>query len=133
MNQPSFTFPGIVEHHYTFCVWLLPKISKFQKDQRYILGTRLQNAAVDTLEYLINASVSEGATKEEWLTKACQRLEHLRFLLRLSYSIKMINSKVYEHGSGRLVETGKMLGGWVKSSRGGTTTSRRSRGVAGQE
>ena len=30
----------------------------------------------------------------------------------------MINGKVYEHGSGRLVETGKMLGGWVKGSRG---------------
>ena len=31
----------------------------------------------------------------------------------------MINGKVYEYGSGRLVETGKMLGGWVKGSRVG--------------
>ncbi len=52
----------MVEHHYNFCAWLLPKISKFQKDQRYLLGARLENAALDILEYLINASVTEGAT-----------------------------------------------------------------------
>ncbi len=77
------------------------------------------------LEYLINASVSEGATKEEWLIKASQRLEHVRFQLRLSHSIKMINAKTYEYGSGSLVETGKMLGGWVKNSQSNANTPRR--------
>jgi len=28
----------------------------------------------------------------------------------------MINTKAYEYGSGSLLETGKMLGGWVKNS-----------------
>jgi hypothetical protein len=125
MPPTAFNFPGIVEHHYNFCAWLLPKISKFQKDQRYLLGARLENAALDILEYLINASVTEGATKEEWLVKASQLLEHVRFQLRLSHSIKMINAKTYEYGSGLLVETGKMLGGWVKNSRSNTDTPRR--------
>jgi hypothetical protein len=58
MTPTIFTLPGIVEHHYNFCTWLLPKISKFQKDQRYLLGTGLENGALDMLEYLINASVS---------------------------------------------------------------------------
>jgi hypothetical protein len=84
MPPTSFKFPGIVEHHYTFCTWPLPKISRFQKDQGYLLGTRLRNAALEMLEYLINASVSEGATKEEWLMKASQSLEHVRFQLRLT-------------------------------------------------
>jgi len=75
MKNSLFTFPGIVEHHYNFCAWLLPKISKFQKDQRYLLGARLENASLDMVEYLINASVSEGTTKEEWLIQASQRLE----------------------------------------------------------
>ena len=75
MNQSSFAFPAIVEHHYTFCAWLLPKISKFQKDQRYILGTRLQNAALDTLRVPDQRlSHWKGPTKEEWLAKASQRL-----------------------------------------------------------
>jgi hypothetical protein len=125
MPPTSFNFPGIVEHHYNFCTWLLPKINKFSKDQRYLLGARLENGALDMLEYLINASVSEGATKEEWLIKASQRLEHVRFQLRLSHSIKMINAKTYEYGSGSLVETGKMLGGWVKNSQSNANTPRR--------
>ena len=30
--------PPIVEQYYEFCAWLLPKVSKFEKDQKYILG-----------------------------------------------------------------------------------------------
>jgi hypothetical protein len=37
----------------------------------------------------------------------------------------MINAKTYEYGSGTLVETGKMLGGWVKNSRNNSDIPRR--------
>jgi hypothetical protein len=36
--------PPIVEEYYDLCRWILAKVSKFQKDQKYILGTRLQKA-----------------------------------------------------------------------------------------
>jgi hypothetical protein len=34
--------PPVVEQYDEFCAWLLPKMSKFEKDQMYIL-THLQN------------------------------------------------------------------------------------------
>jgi len=110
MTDPKeFSYPGIVERCYEFCAWLLPKISKFPKDQRYILGNRLQNSALDMLEAFIDAAPASGQTKLIFLEEAQRRLEHVRFLLRLAYSIRMVNVKSYEYGSRVLVELGKML------------------------
>lgn len=111
-----FSYPGIVEHHYRFCEWLLPKISKFQRDQRYILGSRLQNTALDVLEGLIDVTIAPREEKYARLAQTSRSLEHLRFLFRLAFSIRMINSKSYEYGCGALVETGRMLGGWLNST-----------------
>ena len=116
MSDPKeFSYPGIVERSYEFCAWLLPKISKFQKDQRYILGTRLQNSALDLLEANVDAALAPGQAKLSFVVLAQRRLEHIRFLLRLAYSIRMVNIKSYEYGSRTLVELGKMLGGWMRS------------------
>ena len=119
MTDPKeFSYPGIVERCYEFCAWLLPKISKFPKDQRYILGNRLQNSALDMLEAFIDAAPASGQRKLIFLEEAQRRLEHVRFLLRLAYSIRMVNVKSYEYGSRVLVELGRMLGGWVRSLEG---------------
>ena len=55
-DQKEFSYPGIVERCYEFCAWLVPKISTFPKDQRYILGNRLQNSALDMLKAFVNAA-----------------------------------------------------------------------------
>lgn len=116
MSEPKeFSYPGIVERSYEFCAWLLPKISKFQKDQRYILGTRLLNSGLDLLEANVDAALASGQAKLSFVVVAQRRLEHIRFLLRLAYSIRMVNIKSYEYGSRTLVELGKMLGGWMRS------------------
>ena len=111
----GFSFPGVVEHHYRFCAWLLPKVSKFERDQRYLLGSRLQNTSLDILEHLISASVCPVENKAVWVARASARLEHLRFLFRLSYSIKMVNARSYEYGAKSLTEMGRMLGGWQRT------------------
>ncbi len=119
MTEPKeFSYPGIVERCYEFSAWLLPKISKFPKDQRYILGNRLQNGALDMLEAFVDAALAPGHTKISFLEEAQRRLEHVRFLLRLAYAIRMVNVKSYEYGSRVLVELGKMRGGWVRSLEG---------------
>ena len=115
-NKRLFSSPGIVEHHYRFCEWLLPKISKFQRDQRHILGVRLQNTALDVLEGLIDATIADATVKHESLSLTAQSREHLRFHFRLAFSTRMINSKSYEYGCGVLIETGRMIGGWLKST-----------------
>jgi len=39
-DYKAIQLPPIVEQYYEFCVWLLPKVSKFKKDQKYILGVK---------------------------------------------------------------------------------------------
>jgi hypothetical protein len=112
----EYSFPVIVERHYDFCAWLLPKISKFQRDQRYILGARLQNSSLDLLESLIGATISQGRARSEHFRNAVERLESTRFLFRLALTIKMINPKSYEYGIESLCATGRMLGGWRKKA-----------------
>jgi len=107
--------PPIVEQYYEFCVWLLPKVSKFQKDQKYILGTRLQNHALDALDLIINAALSPRPEKAQHLSAALLKLEHVRYAFRLAVNIKMVNPSSYAHGTERVLQVARKLGGWRKS------------------
>ena len=114
-EQDSFQYPPIVEHYYEFCKWLLPKVSKFQKDQKYILGARLQNTALDGLENIVSAAISEKNKKKDFIEKAILQLEHLRFFLRLSVQAVLLTPKSYLYGSELILGVLKMLTGWKKS------------------
>jgi hypothetical protein len=114
-NTKQLELPPIVEKYYEFCVWLLPKISKFQNDQKYILGVRLQNNALEALEHILDAALSEKSKKEPLLSAAILKLEHVRYNLRLSVQIKMVNPKSYAYGSMKILEVSQQLGAWRKS------------------
>jgi len=114
-EQHSLKLPPIVEQYYEFCVWLLPKVSKFKKDQKYILGTRLQNSALESLELILSAALSSKKEKLPFLEQAILKLEHTRFYLRLAVQIKMVNPKSYAYGSQKIIETSGKLGAWRKS------------------
>ena len=104
VNNREIQLPPIVEEYYEFCVWLLPKVSKFQKDQKYILGVRMQNNALSALEHILDAALSEKSKKEPYLSAAILKLEHVRYNLRLSVQIKMVNTKSYAYGSKKILE-----------------------------
>ncbi len=114
-DYKAIQLPPIVEQYYEFCVWLLPKVSKFKKDQKYILGTRLQNSALESLELILSAALSNKVEKLPYLEQAILKLEHTRFYLRLAVQIKMVNPKSYAYGSKKIIETSGKLGAWRKS------------------
>jgi len=109
VNNREIQLPPIVEEYYEFCVWLLPKVSKFQKDQKYILGVRMQNNALSALEHILDAALSEKSKKEPYLSAAILKLEHVRYNLRLSVQIKMVNTKSYAYGSKKILEVSQKL------------------------
>jgi hypothetical protein len=41
-----------LENAYQFMLWLMPKVEKFPRSQKFLLGDRLQGAALDILEGL---------------------------------------------------------------------------------
>jgi len=117
-RKDSFQLPPIVENYFDFCVWLLQKISKFSKDQRYLLGSRIENLSLTILESLIEGALhKKGLKKMTLLEDVKMKLEQLRYLLRLAMAIRAINKRSHHYGSRRLQEVGTMVGGWIKSMR----------------
>lgn len=98
---------------YDLLKWLMPAISKFPKDKRYTLGQRLENQLLDILALLIEANYSK--VKIDLLKRANIELEILRHLIRLCYDLSFINPARYEYCSEQINETGKLVGGWIKS------------------
>ena len=74
-----------LEAHYRFLLWrfllwLIPALSRFPRDQKFLLGDRIQATALDVLERLIEATYSKR--REEPLTRVNLGLEKLRYFCR---------------------------------------------------
>mgnify|MGYP001564978536 CR=1 FL=1 len=103
----------VVTKTYDLILWILPKLGRFPKEQRFLLAERIENGLLDILELLIEASFSKE--KLEILRKVNLKLEKLRFLIRISKDMRFINIKSYEFSSRSINEIGKMVGGWIKA------------------
>ena len=73
--KPAEELPVILES-YELTAWLLPKINKFPRDQKFLLGDRMQTTVLDILERLIEAKFRRG--RSELLDRANVELEKLR-------------------------------------------------------
>ena len=98
---------------YDVIVWLLSRVEKFPRAQKFTLGDRIVNLALDTLELLIESTYTRQ--RLELLRCANIELEKLRFLIRLSHDFKLISARQYKYISGEINEVGKRVGGWIKS------------------
>ena len=54
--------------------------------------------------------------KNKILKTASNKIDFLKYLIRIAYDIKSINLKRYILLQENIVEIGKMLGGWIKST-----------------
>jgi len=106
--------PIIVTKVYDLLLWMLPKLAKFPKNERYLLGQRIENMLLDILEILIEASFTKE--KLSLLRRANLNLEKLRFLVRLAKDVHYINIKTYEYQAKAVNEIGKMIGGWIRQN-----------------
>lgn len=50
-----------IEAHFQFLLWFIPAVEKFPRDQKFLLGDRMQNIAADVLEALIEATYQRVA------------------------------------------------------------------------
>jgi hypothetical protein len=114
--------PPIVTKAYDLTLWLLPRVQDFPRSSRFILGDRLIATMLDILEGLVEAS--HRRDKRALLEDVSAKLDRLRFLIRLSHDLNLLNLKRYEHAAGVLTELGAMLGGWLKQQTGREATVR---------
>ncbi len=107
----------VVTKTYDFILWLLPKLAKFPREQRFLLGDRIETTSLDCLELLIEANYSKE--KAGILKNVNLKLEKLRFLTRISRDMHYLDIKSYEFSARSINEIGKMVGGWIKQAYSG--------------
>jgi hypothetical protein len=90
-----------LEAHFRFLVWLGPTLEKFPRGQKFTLGDRIQNLALDVLEALIEATYTRD--RAQHLRRANLGIEKLRFLLRLAAELTVLDKRRYASGAHRRV------------------------------
>ncbi len=99
---------------YDFILWLLDHTEKFPKSERFRLARRVEDAAFEFYELLIQATRT-ARRRQVVLLDADLVLDRLRLYVRLSHARGLLTDGQYQYAAAALVEIGKLLGGWLKS------------------
>ena len=87
------------------------------KQDRYTIWQRCENLILDIIEGMLLASQTYKGDKFQTLEKVSSKLDLLRVLVRFMKDMKVIDNKKYVMLQGHIDEIGRMLGGWIKSSK----------------
>jgi len=90
---------------------LIPKVQKFS------LGTKIDTLFIEIIEAIACASFLTREEKLPWVRLAIRKLDTLKILLLVLWESKSIDNKKYIGLSVQMDEIGRMLGGWIKSTR----------------
>jgi len=107
--------PQAVQSCHQLILWVIPQLDKFPRNRRFTLGEKIEQGLLSVLSLLVEASYA-SRSKMKLLQQSNTQLTVLRHLWRLSFELKVIAQKQYAYGSKMLVELGKQIGGWQKSS-----------------
>lgn len=95
-----------------FVRWLIPTLEKFPRSQKFLLGDRMQSAALDVLERLIEATYDRDRACA--LRAANLGIEKLRHLIRLAFDLRYLDERRYEYAARELDGIGRRIGQWSK-------------------
>jgi len=87
------------------------------KQDRYTLWQKCESLLIEVLEGILFASQQSKSEKLPTLEKTSVKLNFLRVCIRLMKDIKAIDSKKYIIIEANLDEIGRMLGGWIRSTK----------------
>lgn len=103
-----------LEKAYQFVLWLIPAVEKFPRSQKFLLGDRIQSAALDVLTGLVEATYTRN--RAPLLRSVNIRLETLRLLFRLATDLQLLDLRRYEYAARSIDEIGRLVGGWMKAN-----------------
>lgn len=87
------------------------------KQDRHTVWQRCENLVLDLIQSIILASQQEKSQKAATLEQASVHLNMLRVLLRLTKDLKVLDSNKYIMLEEQIDEVGRMLGGWLRSTK----------------
>ena len=106
---------SILTRTYDYLKSVTLSVKHFPRDQKFLLGQRLQEQVSDLLESVIMAYYSPRAEKAKQLKAINLQLEKIRYFSRLAFEIKCINAQKYRTWIEINREIGRITGAWLKS------------------
>jgi len=94
--------------------WIMARTERFPKNLRYSLAQKIDNTCLEILELIVQAIYSQA--KRDILQRINLKLDVLRALLQMAFKLQRLSESQYEYISRELLESGKMVGGWLKSA-----------------
>ena len=104
---------SVITKAYDLAREMTKRTRKLPRDLKFVLGDRMLSTTYDALDALIEARYTHE--KKAILLRANLLLERLRFQVRLCLEEKLISVRQFEFVSELINETGKMIGGWIRS------------------
>jgi hypothetical protein len=93
----------------------MPKVEGFPRSYRFSVGDRLVREYLDLLVTLVQAAYTTD--KLALLDQAGRSANALRYLLRLSKDLRLMNLDSYGFAAERVEAINRMVGGWQKWAR----------------
>lgn len=98
--------PVLLVRWYEVVKWLLERAESFPKNQRFIFGQRVADAALDSMDLLVEAAYRKE--KREVLVRANLRLERLRWLLQLARERNLLTARQQEFIAEQFLEVDRV-------------------------
>jgi hypothetical protein len=93
-------------------VWLLHHTQKFPKSQRFVMGKRMEEAALDFQDNILAAGLERDVPVA--LGNADFHLARLKLYNRIAKDLGLSAFNQYEFLAVKLDEIGRLLGGWER-------------------
>lgn len=94
-------------------LYLIPQLNRFPRDQKFVLGDRIETKVLEVQEHCLRAYYSRE--KRAHLLEANLTLEVTRHLVRLAHGLRLLSNHTYGVLAEKMDEAGRMIGGWLKA------------------
>ena len=105
-------------------LWVSDHTEKYPKSERFRLARRIEDSAFQIHSLLLRAAYQNHTDQDDrnpvsqttlsYLREADLALKQLQFYFRIAHEKHLTTTKQYAHVSEKLIEIGKLLGGWIK-------------------
>ncbi len=116
--------PKVLYRIESLLIEIMKSVRNYPKVERYTLAERTERTLLNGTENVFYASYN-SATRLERLREARTQFQMVTFLLRIAKRQQFISESFYAKTSEELVEIGKMITGWIKTTE---STGKRSNG-----
>jgi hypothetical protein len=95
------------------------RIGKFPKRDQYTIGKRIEEPVLEMVSLVMLARAKSGRSQLLILEKIDVSVQEFLVLLRIADKTKSLATAGYADLSERMIEIGKILGGWIKNAKAG--------------